>query len=313
MKYAAVIAAAGLSSRMKEFKPMLTLGETTLIDSVIRNLQDAGTEEIVVVTGYRAEVLEHYLKGKGVSICRNTSFATTKMYDSICLGLKELKQPYDAVLLTPGDVPLVQSDTIRRMMGISAPIVRPICNGKHGHPVLIDASCIHELLEYGGERGLKGAMESISLPITDIEVDDTGILLDADTPEDFQVLRQKVMENRNGGRLWSDVYVRIGKGNVSFTPETALFLEMIEHTGSIQSACTCVHISYTKGWKLLNETEKALGYPLVERFSGGASGGGSILTPQSRRLLETYQRFRDEVRHEASRLFSQLFSDDLYG
>lgn len=313
MKYAAVIAAAGLSSRMKEFKPMLTLGEHTVIERVIQNLREAGAEEIVVVTGYRSQLLERFLEDRGVKVRENPDYAQTKMFDSLCLGLRALEAPYDAVFLTPGDVPLVQPETIRAMRAVGAHVVRPVCGGQTGHPVLLAAACVPELLSYSGEEGLRGALEALDVSVEDIEVDDVGILLDADTPEDFRVLRRKAMEDRSGGGLWAELQVSVGKGDVILTPETAQFLEMIGHTGSIQSACACVHMSYTKGWRLLNQIEKAMGYPLVERFPGGVSGGGSTLTPRGRSLLEAYQRFRDEVRREGERLFDQCFPEELQG
>lgn len=137
--------------------------------------------------------------------------------------------------------------------------------------------------------------------------------MDADTPEDLKRLRRRQMEDRSGGRLWADVQVHIAKGDTILTPETAQFLEMIGHTGSIQSACGCMHMSYTKGWRLLNRIEEELGYPVIERFPGGANGGGSALTCKGKRLLAAYQAYREALRETAERLFAELFSDDLSG
>lgn len=310
MKYAAVIAAAGLSSRMHEFKPMLCLGERTMIESVICNLKDAGVDNIVVVTGYRSELLRKHLSTFGVESVENEDFAKTKMFDSLCLGLRALKTPYDAVFLMPGDVPLVRPETIEKMKTKNAPIVRPVCNGKYGHPVMIKESLIPEVLSYDGKGGLRGCMERICGEILDMEIDDIGITMDADTPEDFKALRYRKMENQSSGRLWPEIQIHISKNDTVLTPETAQFVEMIGHTGSIQTACACMHMSYSKGWKLLNKIEKELGFTLVCRHQGGSNGGGSTLTEKGERLLSAYQCYRDKIRKDAEVLFAEIFSED---
>ena len=313
MKYAAVIAAAGLSSRMREFKPILCLGENTMIESVIHNLREANVDEIVVVTGYKSDILRRHLKPLDVRVCENLHFAETKMFESLCWGLRAVEKPYDAVFLTPGDVPLVQPETIRKMHCADAGVVRPVCGERLGHPVLLKSDIVGKVLQYSGRNGLQGAIDSLNEPVFDLKVDDKGVVMDADTPEDFKALHRLKMNQRSSGRLWSDIHIHIAKGDTILTPETAQFLEMIDHTGSIQSACACVHISYTRGWKLLNQIERELGYPLVARFPGGASGGGSRLTDKGKQLLDAYQRYRDAVRETAETLFAKIFTEDLHG
>ena len=58
MKYAGVITAAGLSSRMKDFKPLMLIGEETMLESIVKNFRMIGAEEIVAVGGYKAELLK---------------------------------------------------------------------------------------------------------------------------------------------------------------------------------------------------------------------------------------------------------------
>ena len=121
------------------------------------------------------------------------------------------------------------------------------------------------------------------------------------------------MENRSGGKLWPDIHINIAKCDTILTPETAQFLEMIGHTGSIQSACSCMHMSYSKGWKIVNQMENDLGYLLIERFPGGVSGGGSMLTNKGKKLLSAYQIYQGVMRKTAETLFTKVFSDDLHG
>ena len=90
MRYGAVILAAGIASRMGDFKPLLPMGEESVIQNVVRVLREAGVQQIVVVTGYRKEVLEEHLKNASVMFVHNERFAQTKMFDSVKLGLDGL-------------------------------------------------------------------------------------------------------------------------------------------------------------------------------------------------------------------------------
>lgn len=308
-KYAAVIAAAGLSARMHEFKPMMVLGDRTIIESVIENLRGAGVSEIVVVTGYKSELLRKHLRPLGVTICENPDYATTKMYDSICLGLEALTPGYDAVYITPGDVPLVLPETMKAMQGLPADIVRPICDGALGHPVLFDARLVDGLLEYSGEKGLLGAITALHCPVMDLPVNDWGVLMDADTRADFKAMKKKAMKDRSKGKLWPDVQIILARADNILTTESAQFLEMISHMGTIQSACASVHMSYSKGWRMLNNMEKELGYPILERSAGGARGGGTLLTKEGVLLLERYQSYCEKVRGYAEKLFVEIFEE----
>ena len=66
----------------------------------------------------------------------------------------------------------------------------PARGGRRGHPAALDAAYRGALLDYGGEGGLRGAVRALRIPLTEVEVDDEGMHLDLDTPEDYaKVLR----------------------------------------------------------------------------------------------------------------------------
>ncbi len=87
----AVIVAAGLSSRMKNFKPLLTVDDTALIEMVIKNFQSVGVSDIIVVTGYRSCDIEQKLSGSCVKFVKNEHYESTHMFDSICLYFLRLQ------------------------------------------------------------------------------------------------------------------------------------------------------------------------------------------------------------------------------
>ena len=100
MQTGALIVAAGKSSRMGDFKPMLQLGSISIAQRVINNFRQAGISKIVVVTGYRADVLERHLASNNVIFLRNEDYASTHMFDSVRIGLEYLKDKVDTVLLS---------------------------------------------------------------------------------------------------------------------------------------------------------------------------------------------------------------------
>lgn len=185
METGAVIAAAGMSTRMGRFKPLLSIGGSTIICRVIDTLRAGGAEQIVVVTGHQAQRLEAHLSGQGVTCLRNQAYAGTHMFDSAKIGLSYLRSKCRRILFTPADVPMFTADTVKRLLEVDGEILRPVCNGQPGHPLLLSSHAVELLVRDGGENGLQGAVLRSGLPVIDVPVQDPGILYDADTPGDY--------------------------------------------------------------------------------------------------------------------------------
>ncbi|NCC69936.1 MAG: glycosyl transferase, partial [Clostridia bacterium] len=79
MEICAVIVAAGMSSRMGEFKPMLNIGSISVAQRIVATLRQAGISKIVVVTGHNADTLERHLSKSGAIFLRNENYRTTQM------------------------------------------------------------------------------------------------------------------------------------------------------------------------------------------------------------------------------------------
>lgn len=307
MRYGAVILAAGISSRMEEFKPMLPMGRESVIQTVIHSLRKAGVETILIVTGYHREMLEKHLFSEGVMFVHNERFAQTQMFDSVCLGLKQVEGLCDRVFLTPADIPLVQPETIKVLMTCPAECARPLYCGEPGHPLLLNSSAIPKILSASGQGGLRGAIQEIGLKIQDVEVEDEGTILDMDTPEQYSELLRK----QGDGKIRINNKLVLGTDTLFFGPGTAQLLEMVDLTGSITAASEAMHISYTKAWKTLNVVEDELGYKVVSRHNGGTEGGGTFLTEQGRRLLASYRGMQQELKQTADSLLKKYFGESL--
>lgn len=197
MNYGAVIVAAGMSSRMGEFKPILQIGYQSVVQHVISAFRQAGIQQIVIVTGHNAALLKTHLADTGVLFLHNEHYRTTQMFDSAKIGLSYLKEICDRVLFTPVDIPLFSPDTVQKLIASGAELASPLCGGKQGHPLMLSSRLIDAILKDSGEGGLKGAVARLNIPMTHVEVNDPGVLHDADTPEEFQILLKQYRDGCN--------------------------------------------------------------------------------------------------------------------
>ncbi len=196
MKTGALLTAAGLSSRMGSFKPLLPLGRDTILRRGVKTLLGAGCSPVVVVVGHRGAELEAHLSDLDVDCVRNPDYASSDMFASVKLGLRALAGRCGRLLFTPADVCLYGGETVRALMDSDELICRPCVNGRRGHPVLIDCSLIPRILAWEGENGLAGALDSLGCG-AELELDAPELLLDADTPEQYE----KMLEFDRSRRL----------------------------------------------------------------------------------------------------------------
>ena len=84
-------------------------------------------------------------------------------------------------------------------------------------------------------------------------------------------------------------------------------LRCVEKNGSLRAAAMDMEMAYSKAIKLLKQAEENLGFPLTTRSAGGKAGGGSVLTPEGKRWLEQYERYRDACIQANQSLFHQFF------
>lgn len=192
----ALVLAAGLSRRMGDFKPLLPLRGKTLIENSVGSALSGGAETAVVVTGHRADEVEGVLRsafGERVRFARNPDYAATDMLRSAQLGAAALP-PCEAFFLLPGDMPAVAEDTYGKLLAArkreAAAVIFPTLHGRRAHPPLIDARLIREILAFDGGGGLRGLWERHGTGLRTVPVDDAGVWLDLDTPEDYRKCRQ---------------------------------------------------------------------------------------------------------------------------
>lgn len=183
-----LVLAAGLSSRMGDFKPLMPLRNKTLIENTIDSLLLCGVNPVVVVLGYRGQEIENILRkryiGDVLTLVYNQDFSSTDMLASIKIGLNAM--PFcNSFFLLPGDMPVVAKETFlalsRARPENSSTIVFPTLEGYRKHPPLIDSRFIPEILNYNGSEGLRGFWKLHEEAIITVPVDDVGCWTDLDT------------------------------------------------------------------------------------------------------------------------------------
>jgi molybdenum cofactor cytidylyltransferase len=190
-RYAAIVLAGGLSSRMGWFKPLVSLGGETLVERAVSLFRAGGLSEILVVVGHRRRELRPILRQAGARIVENARFREG-MFSSVSAGVRGLGSATAAFFLLPVDLPLVRSWTVRRLLAVHeeypGSVVHPCFRGRRGHPPLIPTDLVGAILGGPAEGGLRAVLARHEERAVNAEVPDRNILFDVDSPAQYEEL-----------------------------------------------------------------------------------------------------------------------------
>ena len=304
MKTGAIILAAKRGKQDSTFLPLLELDHVSVIRRVILALKRAGISPITVITGEEADQVEKEISGLQTICLYSPQYETLSMFDQICTGLNYMEDLCDSVFILPAKYPILLSQTLETMLSEDAPCVRPVFH--RGHPILLREELFSEILTYTGENGLRGALRqpSIAARTAEVSVSDSGIILSADTVDSDT----ECFNKNETLPIYAVGEFQLCREIPFFTSETARFLMLIEHTGSMQTACRHMQISYSKGWKTIKSVESHLGFSLLHTKTGGGGGGSSSLTKEGTVFLQNYLRAEEQLSAYASELFQEIFT-----
>jgi molybdenum cofactor cytidylyltransferase len=191
---AAVILAAGMSTRMGSVKQLLPWKNDTMLGSTIDLYTKSEVDKIIVVVGYCAAEIIKTLKDKPVKWVINEEYETG-MASSLRAGIKALQEEERICLIGLGDTPLLQVSTIKDIIKTHRKygnkVVAPYYRGKKGHPILITSELYAELLNVQGDVGARTVINAQYDEVYPLEVDDEGVIIDLDTPESYRTYYQK--------------------------------------------------------------------------------------------------------------------------
>ncbi len=188
---AAIILAAGESKRMRVPKALLKIGEKTFV----QHLNDVFSaspqvQKIVVVLGAEhRKILKEMQWFKGVTTL-NTDFKKGQL-SSIITGINAIKKDKaDGAFISPVDHPLISTQLIDTMIQTFYEtrklIVLPTHKGEHGHPVLFSSLLFPELSLAPQDAGARLVVHRHRDNIAEVETVEEGVLVNIDTPEDYQ-------------------------------------------------------------------------------------------------------------------------------
>ena len=185
MKAAAIILAAGFSSRMGTDKALLDLGGRTTVELIVSSYQAAGIEQIVVVSGQNHAALRQ-LPLQAVLL--QNPVPENGMFSSIQCGIAALEPAVDAFFVHPVDTPLVRPETLTSLICAlkqhpAVDGVIPAYCGKRGHPPLLRVRLLPELLQADGDGGLRSLYQGWQM--LELVSDDQAVILDMNTPEQY--------------------------------------------------------------------------------------------------------------------------------
>ena len=106
--------------------------------------------------------------------------------------------------------------------------------------------------------------------------------------------------------------IRLFTDEKAFGPGIARLLELTQKYSSLNKAVGEMGMAYSKAWRILNDSEKALGVKLLERKAGGRGGGGAALTEEGAAILSAYKAFVRESDLLVSQTFEKYFGTMLY-
>lgn len=199
MKAAAVVLAAGRSTRLGAPKQLLDLGGVPLIRRTVANiLAAASLAEVVVVTGAEAEAVAAALAGLPCRLVHNPDYAAG-MGTSLRVGVAALAPEAEVAVICLGDQPLVGPAVLDALVAALAgggdkSIARPVYAGRPGHPVAFHRQHFPALLAAGGDTGGREVVAAHRDQVAAVPFADDAVALDVDTWEDYEQVRRRAGE-----------------------------------------------------------------------------------------------------------------------
>lgn len=191
LKIVGIILAAGLSKRMGRVKSLLPWGDCLLLDRVIDNAYHSKLAGLVVVLGHEAENIRKRIDFKEAKVIVNSDYGTGQS-TSLQAGLGALPVDTDGVMFLLGDQPFIDHKIIDNLICTfqkrQSSLIIPTYQGKRGNPVLIHSSIFDMVKRITGDVGARVLFGNLSSQIQEVEVPESGILVDMDTIEEYQRL-----------------------------------------------------------------------------------------------------------------------------
>ena len=184
----AILTAAGLSSRMKEYKPLLKWQQTTLIEYQIMSLFDGGVDEVLVVVGYNYQLIKPYIENTKATVVFNNRFDNGRT-TSIIEGLKFVSNDTNSIMILGVDQPrnsVIINQLLDKHSSSDYLITYPSFDGRGGHPIIFSSILREELMLISEtSSGIRLITEKYKEKINKVEMQEPLVRLDLNTSNEY--------------------------------------------------------------------------------------------------------------------------------
>ncbi|MBZ5554033.1 MAG: nucleotidyltransferase family protein [Acidobacteriia bacterium] len=184
-----IILAAGESKRMGTPKALLKIGDRPFINHIANQLEAAQLDLIYAVLGEKADLIQEVLD-RNIIVIHNPNFREGQI-SSLRTAIDKVQyENCDGVIVALVDHPMVSTTVVSKLIESfyqsKKRIIIPTHTGKRGHPVLYSREVFAEILEAPPDQSAKAIRLENLEETLEVEVDDPGILVDIDTPQDYE-------------------------------------------------------------------------------------------------------------------------------
>ena len=192
---AALVLAAGGSSRFGAPKQLLPWGETTLLGHVLETLRGLPIDEVFVVIGANGDEILDKVDLSGTSVIENPEWEEG-MASSLRVGLDAVLRlsRADAVVIFLGDQPDISEEVVTGLIDARKSTKRQAIVPKYryawGNPVVVERSLWPRLMSLEGDEGAKRLLQAHPDWVHEVWFEQRPPR-DIDTRADFDELRPR--------------------------------------------------------------------------------------------------------------------------
>lgn len=193
---AALVLAAGASTRLGQPKQLLPYGDGVLLDAVLATARESGVDQIVLALGGAADGIRRAVDTTGCDVVENPEY-TTGCSSSIAAAVPALHPGTGVVVLLLGDQPGVRAETVRRLLDGRGDADLAVCRYADGigHPFAFSRAVLPDLQGLHGDKAVWRLLEQRAADVREVPVPGS-IPLDVDTEADYA----RALAEHRGGR-----------------------------------------------------------------------------------------------------------------
>jgi molybdenum cofactor cytidylyltransferase len=185
---------------MGQPKALLTFRGRTFLESVLDAAHAVGVKHPIVVLGDDADKILSTNELQGVTVLRNEEIEAGPIGSIRAAVRHAMNHPVDGMLVWPVDMPHVAISTVEALIDrfriTQLPVVIPVYEGRRGHPALFGRAVFEDLLAAPDDEGARAVVKADPSRVSEVEVDDSAVVEDLNTPEDYEALVRREDEIR---------------------------------------------------------------------------------------------------------------------